>query len=102
MTKAKVKTVSRDTLSVQLHTALDTISNKRERQKVVRRMLQQLNLQEVLQQMDYQSRMVFWQCNYYVFNFLRVQGQLPREAGEFDKDVKQFLTELLGSLLEAE
>ena len=42
--------------------------------------------------------MVFWKCNYHIYDFLRVQGQLSRDTGPIDQDVRNFLSELIGKL----
>ena len=51
-----------------------------------------------VQQMEYRLRMVFWKCNYHIYDFLRVQGQLSRDTGPIDQDVRNFLSDLIGKL----
>ena len=36
--------------------------------------------------------------NYHIYDFLRVQGQLSRDTGPIDQDVRNFLSDLIGKL----
>ena len=62
------------------------------------RVLNHLLALDFVQQMEYRLRMVFWKCNYHIYDFLRVQGQLSRETGPIDQDVRNFLSDLIGKL----
>ena len=72
--------------------------NKGERMVVLDSVLNHLIALDIVQQMDYRLRMVFWKCNYHIYDFLRVQGQLSRDTGPIDQDVRNFLSELIGKL----
>ena len=98
MSEIRVKTMSRDMLSMQLHDALKDIKDGKERKVVVSLLVAQLILLERLQQMRYVLRAAFWKCNYHIFDYLRIQGQVGREDGDFDAGVKIFLKELLDGL----
>jgi hypothetical protein len=49
--------------------------------------------------MPYEQRAVFWKCYYQLFDYLRLNGQVQREPGEFDSDVKENIKEILKELL---
>ena len=66
---------------------------REERVEVLNNVLNHLLALDFVQQMEYRLRMVFWKCN-----FLRVQGQLSRDTGPIDQDVRNFLSELIGKL----
>ena len=51
---------------------------KEERVEVLNNVLNHLLALDFVQQMEYRLRMVFWKCNYHIYDFLRVQGQLSR------------------------
>ena len=72
--------------------------NKGERMVVLDSVLNHLIALDIVQQMDYRLRMVFWKCNYHIYDFLRVQGQLSRDTGPIDQDVRNFLSDLIGKL----
>jgi hypothetical protein len=44
--------------------------------------------------------MVFWKCNYHVYDFLRKAGLMGRESGPLSKDVREFLSNLFAKLVE--
>ena len=73
--------------------------NKGERMVVLDSVLNHLIALDIVQQMDYRVRMVFWKCNYHVYDFLRQTGQMGRESGPVSKDVKEFLSDLFDKLL---
>ena len=73
--------------------------NKGERMVVLDSVLNHLIALDIVQQMDYRLRMVFWKCNYHVYDFLRQTGQMGRESGPVSKDVRNFLSELFDKLL---
>ena len=71
---------------------------REERVEVLNNVLNHLLALDFVQQMEYRLRMVFWKCNYHIYDFLRVQGQLSRDTGPIDQDVRNFLSELMGKL----
>ena len=73
--------------------------NKGERMVVLDSVLNHLIALDIVQQMDYRLRMVFWKCNYHVYDFLRMEGLMGRESGPVSKDVRNFLSELFDKLL---
>ena len=74
--------------------------NKGERMVVLDSVLNHLIALDIVQQMDYRVRMVFWKCNYHVYDFLRQTGQMGRESGPVSKDVREFLSDLFARLVE--
>ena len=73
--------------------------NKGERMVVLDSVLNHLIALDIVQQMEYRLRAVFWKCNYHVYDFLRQTGQMGRESGPVSKDVRNFLSELFDKLL---
>ena len=73
--------------------------NKGERMVVLDSVLNHLIALDIVQQMEYRLRAVFWKCNYHVYDFLRQTGQMGRESGPVSKDVRNFLCELFDKLL---
>ena len=71
---------------------------REERVEVLNNVLNHLLALDFVQQMEYRLRMVFWKCNYHIYDFLRVQGQLSRDTGPIDQDVRNFLSDLIGKL----
>ena len=71
---------------------------REERVEVLNNVLNHLLALDFVQQMDYRLRMVFWKCNYHIYDFLRMAGQLSRDTGPIDQDVRNFLSELIGKL----
>ena len=86
-------------LEQKLREAFAELKSKEERLQVLDSMQDHLIALDIVQQMDYRLRMVFWKCNYHVYDFLRQTGQMGRESGPVSKDVKQFLSELFDKLL---
>ena len=74
--------------------------NKGERMVVLDSVLNHLIALDIVQQMDYRLRMVFWKCNYHVYDFLRKAGLMGRESEPFSRDVKEFLGNLIKKLVE--
>jgi hypothetical protein len=74
--------------------------NKGERIVVLDSVLNHLIALDIVQQMDYRLRMVFWKCNYHVYDFLRKAGLMGRESGPLSKDVREFLSNLFAKLVE--
>ena len=74
--------------------------NKGERMVVLDSVLNHLIALDIVQQMDYRLRMVFWKCNYHVYDFLRKTGLMGRESGPLSKDVREFLSNLFAKLVE--
>ena len=74
--------------------------NKGERMVVLDSVLNHLIALDIVQQMDYRLRMVFWKCNYHVYDFLRMEGLMGRESGPVSKDVREFLSNLFERLAE--
>ena len=97
MAKIRVKTMSKDMLAMQLHEAMQDAKEEEVRREIVARLQEHLQLLERLQKMPYEQRAVFWRCNYHLFDYLRIHGQVQREAGEFDSDVKENVKEILKS-----
>ena len=98
MTKIKAKVMNKDMLSMKLHEAMKELKSREERVEVLNNVLNHLLALDFVQQMEYRLRMVFWKCNYHIYDFLRVQGQLSRDTGPIDQDVRNFLSELIGKL----
>lgn len=89
--------MSKDTLMALLREALKDVKDRTIRRKIVIRLREHLLLLELLQQMPYEQRAGFWKCYYHLFDYLRIHGQVQREAGEFDSDVKENVKEILKS-----
>ena len=90
--------MSKDMLATRLREALKDVHDREIRQKIVARLKEHLTLLERLQTMPYEQRAAFWHCNYHLFDYLRINGQVQREAGEFDSDVKENVKEILKEL----
>ena len=86
-------------LKKNLHEALKDVKSKNVRRKIVARLREHIRCLERLQQMPYEQRAVFWKCYYQLFDYLRLNGQVQREPGEFDSDVKENIKEILKELL---
>ena len=86
-------------LAMQLHEAMKDITDWAVRRKIVARLREHIHCLERLQQMPYEQRAVFWKCYYQLFDYLRLNGQVQREPGEFDSDVKENIKEILKELL---
>lgn len=86
-------------LAIQLHEAMKDIKDWAVRRKIVARLREHIRCLERLQQMPYEQRAVFWKCYYQLFDYLRLNGQVQREPGEFDSDVKENIKEILKELL---
>lgn len=82
-------------LRTRLYEALKNVKDRAVCRKIVVRLREHLLLLELLQKMPYEQRAVFWKCNYHLFDYLRIHGQVQREAGEFDSDVKENVKEIL-------
>ena len=74
--------------------------NKGERMVVLDSVLNHLIALDIVQQMEYRLRAVFWKCNYHVYDFLRIEGLMGRESGPVSKDVREFLCNLFERLAE--
>ena len=85
-------------LEQKLREAFAELKSKEERLQVLDSILNHLIALDIVQQMDYRVRMVFWKCNYHIYDFLRVQGQLSRDTGPIDQDVRNFLSDLIEKL----
>lgn len=86
-------------LKKNLHEVLKDVKSKNVRRKIVARLREHIHCLERLQQMPYEQRAVFWKCYYQLFDYLRLNGQVQREPGEFDSDVKENIKEILKELL---
>ena len=95
MTKIKVETMSKDKLMALLCEALKDVKDGTIRRKIVARLKEHLYLLERLQQIPYEQRAVFWKCYFHLFDYLRIHGQVQREPGEFDAEVKENVKEIL-------
>ena len=73
-------------LEQKLREAFAELKSKEERLQVLDSVLNHLIALDIVQQMDYRLRMVFWKCNYHVYDFLRQTGQMGRESGPVSKD----------------
>lgn len=90
----KIKTLTREQLEAEFLEAVSGL-NREQRQQVAGMLFQQLDMTDVVQRMEYVVRAAFWRCNYHLFDYLRQQGQLGREQGAIDQDVKIFLKDVL-------
>ena len=70
------------------------MKKKDARRKIVAILEEDLRLEEKTQMLPYEQRAVIWMCSYFVFNYLRTNGQIQREPGKFDDNVKEILKEL--------
>ena len=82
-------------LRTRLYEALKNVKDRAVRRKIVVRLREHLLLLEVLQKMPYEQRAVFWKCYFHLFDYLRIHGQVQREPGEFDAEVKENVKEIL-------
>ena len=87
-------------LEQKLREAFAELKSKEERLQVLDSVLNHLIALDIVQQMDYRLRMVFWKCNYHVYDFLRMEGLMGRESGPVSKDVREFLSDLFARLVE--
>ena len=87
-------------LEQKLREAFAELKSKEERLQVLDSVLNHLIALDIVQQMDYRLRMVFWKCNYHVYDFLRKAGLMGRESGPVSKDVREFLSNLFERLAE--
>ncbi len=83
-----------DELKNCLSAALKDVKDNRIRRKIIARLKEYLCHLERLQRMPYEHRAVFWKCNYHLFDYLRANGQIQREAGNFDDEIKEVLNSL--------
>ena len=86
-------------LEQKLREAFAELKNKEERLQVLDSVLNHLIALDIVQQMDYRVRMVFWKCNYHIYDFLRTEGLMGRESGPVSKDVKKYLSDLFDKLM---
>ena len=98
MSKIRVETMSKDKLMALLCEALTDVKDWEARRMVLARLREHLRCLERLQQMPYEQRAVFWKCYYQLFDYLRIHGQVQREADEFDAEVKENVKEILKEL----
>ena len=93
----KIKAKNKTELERKLREAFADVK-KEERMVVLDSVLNQLKALDILQQMDYRLRMVFWKCNYHIYDFLRQAGLMGREQQPLSKNVKDFLSDLFDKL----
>ena len=86
-------------LKKNLHEVLKDVKSKNVRRKIIARLREHIHCLERLQQMPYEQRAIFWKCYYQLFDYLRLNGQVQREPGKFDSDVKENIKEILKELL---
>ena len=86
-------------LKKNLRETMKDIKDWAVRRKIVARLREHIRCLERLQQMPYEQRAVFWKCYYQLFDYLRLNGQVQREPGKFDSDVKENIKEILKELL---
>ena len=86
-------------LEQKLREAFAELKSKEERLQVLDSVLNHLIALDIVQQMDYRVRMVFWKCNYHIYDFLRMEGLMGRESGPVRKDVKEYLSDLFDKLV---
>lgn len=98
MSKGMIKTMSREQLENELREALKELKDEAMREWVCYELFQHIDRLDAEQGKLYQVRCVFWKCFYIVFNYLRINGQLGRDAKNFDDDVKDFLVKLFADL----
>ena len=98
MAASKIKTMSREQLENELREALKELWDEGTREWVCYELFQHIDRLDAEQGKLYQVRCVFWKCFYIVFNYLRINGQLGRDARNFDDDVKDFLVKLVADL----
>lgn len=101
MAASKIRTMSREQLENELREALKELKDEAMRDWVCYQLFQHIEQLDAEQGKLYQVRCVFWKCFYSVFNYLRIHGQLGRDARNFDADVKDFLKWLLEDLARA-
>ena len=87
-------------LEQKLREAFAELKSEDERMVVLDSILNHLIALDIVQQMDYRVRMVFWKCHYHIYDFLRQTGQMGRESGPVSKDVREFLSDLFARLVE--
>lgn len=78
--------------------ALNGLDNQNERRAALRQVNNYVAHLEQVQQMPLLTRLVYWECTYTVFDFLRRNKQLGRTVGKFDAEVKQVLDDVIREL----
>ena len=81
-----------------LQMALKGLDSQSERRAVLKQLNSYVEHLEQVQQMPLLTRLVYWECAYAVFDFLRRNKQLGRTVGKLDAEVKQTLDSVIREL----
>ena len=76
--------------------ALEKVESVDERARVKSMLFEFCNHLEHVQNMPMNSRLVFWECCYYLFDFLRRRKELTRNNFGFTSDTKAALKQFFG------
>ena len=76
--------------------ALKKVESVDERARIKSMLFEFCNHLEHVQNMPMMSRLVFWECCYYLFDFLRRRKELTRKNFGFSSDTKAALKQFLG------
>lgn len=82
-----------------LREAVRQLADRDERQLVLIQTAHYLERQEQLQRMPLVARLRHYRLAYYVYDYLRRNGQLGRRVGSFDRHVKEAIEGVLSEMM---
>ena len=82
-----------------LQMALKGLDSQSERRAALKQLNSYVEHLEQVQQMPLLTRLVYWECAYAVFDFLRRNKQLGRTVGPFSDSVRKDVNNVLKKLL---
>ena len=85
-------------LKTQLKSILCKIPSSEDRSRVIDLLHEYYMNLDAAQRLDVVNRLIYFECSYYVFVYLRSHRQLMRNVGSFDKKLTDDFTELLEQL----
>ena len=94
----KIKVMTREELEAALRRVLSDVTDADERHFVVGHLFSYANTMELVQRIPTALRLKFFACAFVIYDYLRSNGQLGREPGQFRADVRRGLGEVLTAL----
>ena len=92
------KIVNTEELESRLRKVLDSVTDADVRHFIVGHLFRYVENMQLVQQIPTALRLQYYACTYVIFDYLRSNGQLGREPGRFQADVRRGLGEVLTEL----
>ena len=90
--------MTKEELEAALRQVLSGVKDADERGVIVDHLFGYVNVMEVVQKIPTALRLKYFVCTRFIFDYLRTNGQLGREPGAFEANVRCGLTDVLQKL----